>query len=237
MVPQRKCAKLGCKIKEHLDAGNLSVAALDGLQRVQKTLTYRRGETIFVQGEDPAGLYCLRSGNVLLSHVDAFDHRTGFRVASQGEIIGYRSLFGDDVHAATARALATTDVCFYPREVVFDTIEENPTLALSFLRTVARDRGPPDGLILRGQHLPVRIRLANLLLVLRDDFSQTDDAGVMTFQLPLTRRDIASLLSARPESITRAIAELKRDSIAVFNGRLVSVPDFDRLSKLASGAA
>ncbi|MDH3282679.1 MAG: helix-turn-helix domain-containing protein, partial [Gammaproteobacteria bacterium] len=77
-----------------------------------------------------------------------------------------------------------------------------------------------------------RVRLVHLLLVIRNQFSEIADDGTLTFELPLTRRDIASLLAARPESITRAIAELKRDDIALFSGRQVRVPDPERLHVL-----
>ncbi|MDH3637527.1 MAG: Crp/Fnr family transcriptional regulator [Gammaproteobacteria bacterium] len=233
MGPRRTCAQIGCKIKECIDAGELSPSALGLLQNAQETHTYRRGDTIFVQGEVPTGIYCLRSGNALLTHVDAFKHKTGFRVVSQGEIIGYRSMFGEDTHAATAQALATTDICFYPKEAIVATIDTHSGFARRFLRTLARDRGPPDGLLLRGQHLPVRVRLMHLLSVLKDNFSETADDGMLTFQLPLTRRDIASMLAARPESITRAIAELKRENVVIFSGRQVKVPDPERLYVLS----
>ena len=232
MGPSLKCAKIGCKFKEHLDAGVLSAATLDALHDTQETHTYRRGQAIFAQGDDATGIYCLRSGNVLLSHVDAFKHKTGFRVVTQGELMGYRSMFGEDRHAATAEALATSDICFYPRESIFAAMDAHPAFTRRFLRTLARDRGPPDALLLRGQHLPVRVRLVHLLLVIRNQFSEIADDGTLTFELPLTRRDIASLLAARPESITRAIAELKRDDIALFSGRQVRVPDPERLHVL-----
>ncbi len=237
MVPARKCAKIGCKFKEHLDAGDFSEADLDQLHEAQQTRTYRRGQTIFAQGEDATGIYCLRTGNVLLSHVDAFKHKTSFRVVTQGEIMGYRSMFGQDPHAATAQALTTSDVCYYPREVVFAAMETHPGFARRFLRTLARDRGPPDALLLRGQHLPVRVRLVHLLLVMREQFGETAEDGSVTLHLPLTRRDIASLLAARPESVTRAIAELKRDNVVLFSGRQVRIRDLKRLFTLTGQPA
>ena len=126
---------------------------------------YRRGDKIFSQGSKATGLFCLRSGHALLWHLDTFKYKTAFRVVGTGELMGYRSLFGEDLHAATAQAL-TGDVCYYPKNIVLRLIDEFPSFARRFLRTLARDRGPRDALVLRGQHIPVHIRLCNLLLLM-----------------------------------------------------------------------
>ena len=55
------------------------------------------------------------------------------------------------------------------------------------------------------------------------------DDGVLTLQLPLSRKDVAAVLGARRESIARAIRALEDDGVATFRGRAVRVPDLDTL--------
>jgi CRP-like cAMP-binding protein len=106
-------------------------------------------------------------------------------------------------------------------------------LGRKFLKALARDRGAPDGLLLRGQQLPLRIRLIHLLLILKDRYAENKPDGSLSFELPLLRRDIAALLGTRAESVARAIKELKKDGIANFKGRNVLIPDEGRLLELA----
>ena len=94
---------------------------------------------------------------------------------------------------------------------------------------MARDRGPPDALLLRGQNLSIRIRLIYLLLIFKDRFACPEKDGSLVYELPLQRQDIAAMLGARAESVTRAINELQQDGIASFFRRTVTVPDPDRL--------
>jgi len=142
--------------------------------------------------------------------------------------MGHRSLFGEDRHSATAQALNACDVCYYPKDILLQTIDASPSFARRFFRTLARDRGPREALFLRGQHMPVRIRLYNLLaLMTRNENCKIN--GTCVLQLPMPRRDIAALLAARPESITRAIKEIGDDGIATFKGRTVTISNLDAL--------
>lgn len=200
--------------------------------RLENTMTVRtfaRDEKIFTQDMEATGLFCLRSGHALLWHADAFNHKTAFRVVGAGEMMGYRSLFGEDTHAATAQALNVCDVCYYPKKIVLQLVDAFPGFARGFFRTLARDRGPRDALLLRGQHIPVRTRLVNLLLLMNTD-EICPDNGACVLRLPMLRRDIAALLAARPESIARAIRDLGQDGIAMFSGRTVTIPDLDALN-------
>ncbi len=228
-VVKYTCAGIGCRMREHIRTSGLDPADAEYLENARVTMAYKRGDRVFSQGERAAGLYCIRSGHVLLWHLDATNHRTGFRVVGPGEIMGYRSMFGEEPHAATAEALTSCDICSFPKEAIYVVIDSCPDMARAFLRTLARDRGPPDGLLLRGQHLPVRVRIVFLLLILMDRYAQAIDGGGLLFQLPLLRRDIATMLSTRPESVARAIKELERDEIAIFRGRSVAVADRQRL--------
>lgn len=219
-------------MRQHIRAGNFDPADLLRLESTMVVSAYNRGDKIFSQGTKAMGIYCLRSGHALLWHEDSFQYKTAFRVVGHGEMMGYRSMFGEDTHQATAQALTPCDICYYPKEILMQLIEEFPNFARRFFQTLARDRGPRDGLLLRGQHISVRIRLVNLLLLLMENEPYEDD-GAYVLKLPMLRRDIAALLSARPESVARAIKELQQEGVAKFNGRTVTIPALDILYKEA----
>jgi CRP/FNR family transcriptional regulator len=228
MVPNRKCAGIGCKLREHIRCSEMPAADVARLESTMVVRAVARDEKIFSQGADSTGLYCLRSGHALLWHADAYNHKTAFRVVGPGEMMGYRSLFGEDTHAANAQALTACDVCYYPKKILLQLVDEFSGFARRFFRILARDRGPRDALLLRGQHIPVRTRLVNLLLLMNTDELYPNN-GTCVLRLPMLRRDIAALLAARPESIARAIKELGQDGIAVFTGRTVTIPSLDAL--------
>lgn len=203
------------------------------LDRTRKKRLRPRGHTIFQQNDDPSGVYWIEAGLALLSRIDVSGNETAFGIVGPGETLGHRSYFAGEAHAATARALIDCRVYLIPETTMRQLLDSNPALARWFLRTIARDRGPRDGLLLRGSGLTARVRLVHLLLVLKDRFAQAYQDGRLVFDLPLKRQEIASMLGVSPETVARTIRQLKDEGIATFNGHRIVVPHLDRLLNAA----
>ena len=194
---------------------------------------FRRRQEVYRQGEEPLGIYCVEAGHLLLRHCDTFGNETAYRVAMPGEFIGYRSYFAGQAHAVTAYALDTGSVCLFPRAALTRLIERNPPVASAFLRMLARDPGPMYAPLLRSSYLPARVRLANLLLLLRERCAAPTATGGLAYELPLRRRDMAALLGTREETVARTVAAYEKEGLAKFDGRRVEVPDAVRLQEIA----
>ncbi len=223
----KNCAD--CATCPQVEWSDLASEGLDHLTRVRRTFEYQPGESIFHQNDDPKGLYCIEHGNILLRGFDAFGHETGFRVIVNGETIGWRSFFAEQPHAATALALTACRVCLISGTDLRMMMREYPGLMQRFLKTLARDRGPAEGLLLRNPQLPVRIRVINLLLVLSEHVHTPGNDGPIKFFLPLKRQQIASMVGARNETLSRTLAALQEEGLASFRGREVVIPDYGRL--------
>ena len=105
----------------------------------------------------------------------------------------------------------------------------SPALAEQFLHRMASDIQGADGSRIDFIHLQVRARLAQLLLALRKHHGTVDDSGNLRIKLPMSRRDMASAIGTRPESLSRAIKALQKAGAATFKGKNVIVHDLDDL--------
>lgn len=223
------CAHGECMIDQF--ARQIGVAEEDIVRykRHCPTHSYEPGDTIFKQKSSPSGIYCIQAGYILLWHTDELGNQIGLRIAMPDEIIGHRSYFGEEPHAATAVALTKCTVCQFPRTVINDLQSRHPGFYSLFLRVLAQDRGPPDGLLLRNPYLPVKLRIINMLLILKRVSGQEDSKGHVHIHMPFYRRDLARLISVRPETVARAIQELNRSGLVVFKGRNVTIADMEKL--------
>lgn len=198
-------------------------------KRSSRIHAYEPGDAVFKQNSPPGGIYCIQSGHILLWHADALGNEIGFRVAGANEIIGHRSCFGEEPHAATAVALTKCIVCRHHPEAITGLFSKYPAFSGLFLRLLARDRGPPDSLLLRNPYLPVKVRIINMLLILHGSHEKALENGDVQIQLPFYRRDIARMIAARPETVARTIKELNRAGLVIFKGRIATIPDMQRL--------
>jgi CRP-like cAMP-binding protein len=108
-------------------------------------------------------------------------------------------------------------------------LAQNPALGLRYLKRVSRNLGSAGEKILHNATLSVRARFAHLLTVLVDRYAARKEESPIEFELPLSRHDLASMIGTTPESMSRTIAKMEQDGIAVFSGRNVIIPEINDL--------
>jgi CRP/FNR family transcriptional regulator len=218
-----------CHGRGHAEWGILGDADLRSLNAARTQNTFKPGEVIFRQGDTCQGIYCIDAGEVALRKTDEHGGSAIVRLAHAGQTIGYRAFFAGGPYAASAEALTECQICFVPSDAVKALIAQDPRLGYSFLKRQADDLRESEEMRLHATSLSTRARLAHFLLTLKDRVGAVGDDGVLTVELPLSRKDLAALLGARRESIARAIRALDDAGVASFAGRTVQIPDLDAL--------
>ncbi len=235
--PTLKCAHIGCGLQSCVAGVPFRSADAMMLERSTLVRDFERGEKIFSEGDPAAGLYCIRGGVALLSYKDALRSERAMRMVGPGDLVGYRSLFAEEPHVTTAEALTACHICFFPKTTIVRLTDTYPLFSRLLFRKLARDQGSRNGFFVREQHLPIRLRFIHFLRTMGKRYGITGDGGSVRVKLPIMRRQIASLLSARPESVARAITELEREGLAVFEGRNVTIPDPSALYRIIDDVA
>lgn len=235
--PTIKCAHIGCALQSCVTQVPFRSADAAMLERSTLVRNFERGEKIFSEGDPAGGLYCIRGGVALVSYKDALRAERALRMVGPGDLVGYRSLFAEEPHITTAEALTACHICFFPKTTIMRLTDTYPMFSRSLFRKLARDQGSRNGFFVREQHLPIRLRFVHFLRMMGTRYGTVGDSGSIRVKLPMMRRQIASLLSARPESVARAITELEREGLAVFDGRNVTIPDPDALYRIIDDVA
>jgi len=218
-----------CQSRDRSAWCGLNLSDVSFLNEHKQAQIVRPGSVIHEQGDACKGVYIVERGTVAIRKTDAAGNTMLLRLCHKGDTIGYRALLSGEPHTTSAECLAESRVCFVAKESVQAMTKRNPELGLQFVRQLAQELEATEHGLLRTAALPIRVRLAHLLLSLRERYGSVDDSGTLLLELPLSRQDIASLLAARPETIARAIHELDSDSVAHFSGRTVTIPDLDLL--------
>jgi CRP/FNR family transcriptional regulator len=231
-LDDRKASPRGCfdcSAREHAPWCTLAGDALAALDEVKLLRAYQPGQFLYIEGDPCHGIYCISSGTVALRKAGRGEGNSVVALRHPGETLGYGAFVTDRPHANTAEATSETQVCFIENSRLKSLIEANPSVAHRFVIQMVQSKERAEELLAVCRELPVRARLANTLLALKDRHASVDEQGYLRFELPLSRGHLSSLVGVRPESLSRAIHALEQDGVARFRGREVIVRDLDDL--------
>ncbi len=91
-------------------------------------------------------------------------------------------------------------------------LEDHPAVTLAVLRSVARSLDDAREIVRQLTTSTVRTRVAVALVKLAERLGDTTDQGIL-IRAPLSRQDLAAMVGATPETVSRVMADLKRDGL------------------------
>lgn len=223
-----KCGTCGGGLEDSSLCG-LSRAGLTSKSLSRANKEFEAGQIIYLEGDSCEGVYCLKKGLIAIRKTDINGNSAVVKLIQPGEAFGYRSFLANEKHSGTAETLLDCKICFIPKKSLENLLVESPDVAVRFTRKVARDLREIEELYLITTTQPVRKRLAHLLLGLRTRYADLDDSGHTVIELPLSRQELAAAIGTRPETIARTIKKFEEDGLAIFQGRIVTIPSADKL--------
>lgn len=170
--------------------------------------SYDKGAPIYQQGADDNAIYTLRSGLVKLVRYLPDGRERIIRLVRTNESIGLERVLGRP-YGHTAIALQAVNLCRIPLSVVRQLDTENPTFYRQLMERWAAALFQADDYIMMVLAGTVKQRVAHLLRWLADDAA---DARNPSLEL-LKGEDIAAMLDITAESVSRTLADLKRQGI------------------------
>jgi CRP-like cAMP-binding protein len=209
-----------CPSREKCEWSVLNDAELELINRSKQMRAYDRGDTIYLEDDEPQGLYCLMAGSAAVLKTD-----------EEGEI----SLLSNDTHSTTCEAITRCTVCAIPGSVVRQLLEVNPKLGLGFFTHAAREMREVAELHLRTVTGTIRLRLAYFLMTQRKNHGKRQN-GDLVIDLPVSKQEIAAMIGIRPETLSREIQKMRSDGIADFMDHSVKISNPDEFFRTFENA-
>ena len=204
-----------CRICQKRPQALFSALSADDLQQITAAtyepideFSYEKGAIIYQQGCDDNAIYTLRGGLVkLVRHLPDGRERI-IRLMRSNDSIGLERVLGRP-YDHTAIALQPVNACRIPLGVVRKLDVEQPRFYRQLMERWASALFQADDYIMMVLAGTVKQRIAHLLRWLSD---QTDTTRHPSVEL-LRGEDIAAMLDITAESVSRTLADLKRQGI------------------------
>lgn len=192
---------------------------------------YKKGEIIFKEGDKPFGLLCLADGKVKIFKEGVGGREQIVRMAKPVGFIGYRALFAEEHHTATAVAIEDSTVCQIDRDTMYKVLRESSDLALSIIKAFATELGFSNNRTVTLTQKHIRGRLAESLIFLKDTYGYEDDA--QTIKIYLSREDVANLSNMTTSNAIRTLSTFAQEEVIAIDGRKIRILDLVKLERIS----
>jgi CRP/FNR family transcriptional regulator len=210
---------------------SLSKEEINDVSTVKTVTIYKKKSIIFHQGAQPHGIYTVNSGKVKIYQITENGKEQIVRMAKRGDILGYRALITGEKYSCTAEVIEESNICFIPKSVFFSMSEKNGTISNNLLRLLSNDLKRAENKIATLVEKPVKERLAEALLFLKETYGFEKDNA--TLNVVLTREDIANIVGTSKETAIRLLSEFRDENLVSFDGKKIRLSNIKSIANLA----
>jgi CRP-like cAMP-binding protein len=224
--------KIPVKLIDHVVAiplfEGLSRGQHEALARIAVNRSYKKGQTIFSEGDEGAGFYAIISGRVKIFKLSPEGKEQILHMMGAGEIFGEVPVFTGHEYPANAEAHINSLLLFFPRNSFIALVKKDPSLSLNMLALLSwrlrRFAAMIEDLSLK----EVPGRLAAYLLYLSKRSSNKDD-----LELDISKGQLASILGTIPETLSRILGKMGRQGLIRSEGSRMRILDRATLEEIA----
>ena len=188
---------------------------------------------MFIGEDEPAhAFYVVITGQIKLYKSSPEGKEQTLNLLRPGDPFGMCTAFAIDSFPANAMALEESDVLLIPGPVMEAVAMGEPRLLVNIIRIISDRLRESMALIESLSLKEIPQRLAAFLL---HSLKREGEKGTDRLVLTITQRELAKILGATPEALSRVIRKMSNAKILVMDGRSIRILDREGLVALAEG--
>jgi CRP/FNR family transcriptional regulator len=203
----------GCRFCAERLFRNLPLPTLEAFDAIKGVSFYPKGATLFVEGQAPRGIFVLCAGRAKLTASSSHGKTVIVRLAEPGEVLGLSATISGEPYHLSAEIMEPCQADFVKRDDFLRFLREHPEVCFRVVEMLSG--------IIRAAHAQIRSfgkihstseKLASLLLRWCEETGEETQEGIR-LKLSLTHQEIAQMIGASRETVSRLMSELKRRQI------------------------
>jgi CRP/FNR family transcriptional regulator len=221
---------LTCPVRgEHLFC-NLSLNAGQRLNDIKSTAVYPRGAMLFIEGQQPRGVFVLCTGKVKLSTTSREGKTIITKISEPGDVLGLNAVVSGRPYEVTAEMMEPGQANFVPRDSLLQLMKDFPEAAWRLAQQLSRNYFTAyEEVRTLGLAVSPTEKFAKLLLSW-STVPQTD--GTSQLKLTLTHEEIGELIGTTRETVSRLFSNFKKKQLVQLKGATLVIRSRPALEKI-----
>jgi CRP-like cAMP-binding protein len=187
------------------------------------------GENIIKEGLLSSHVAYLKSGLAKICKKGVKGVDQILKIVKPGSYIGMQTVLSSKIHQYSASAIEDSVVCYIDIYSFRELISRNAHFANEIILYLCRDELSYFNRFVNVHQKQIDGRLADTIIF----FSEELNDSAKSFRIPLSRNDIAALVCATRESVTRAIKDLSDIGTIRVHGKDFEILNYTLLKKIS----
>ncbi len=208
---------------------SLSENQLLAVSNSKLKINYNKGETIRKQGSFSRGILYLSKGvTKVYREMDHLDQNSIVAFNTPGQMIGLASLFTDKTAQFTVVAMTDCTVCCIEIETFQQLMHDNGDFAVDIIKSINEQNSILLDFQISNNHKQLHGRIAEAILFLSEHVFKSE-----SFNISLSRRDLAEYTNMSTMSVVRILKSFKEDKLVKDKNGFITILDKEKLERLS----
>jgi len=222
---------LTCPVREEYLFCNLPLAAVQRLNEIKSTAIYPRSTMLFIEGQQPRGVFVLCAGTAKLSTSSSEGKRIITKISEAGEVLGLNATISNHPYEVTAEMMEPGQANFIARDALLQFLRENGEVALRVAQELSRNYyAAYEEIRTLGLAGSPAEKFAKLLLSWDSGTGKAN--GPFQVKLTLTHEEIAEMIGTTRETVSRLFSDFKKKQLLQVNGSALIIRNRPELQKM-----
>jgi len=210
-----------CPVREEHLFCNLPAPALRKLNEIKSTAVYPKSAMLFIEGQQPRGVFVLCAGKVKLSTSSKEGKTIITKLSDAGDVLGLNATISNRPYEVTAEMVEPGQANFIARDAFLQFLREHGEVAVRVAEQLSRNYYTAyEEIRTLGLASSPAEKFAKLLLSWSSDSKGNNGSQV---KLTLTHEEIAEMIGTTRETVSRLFSEFKKKQLLQMKGATLTI--------------
>jgi CRP/FNR family cyclic AMP-dependent transcriptional regulator len=220
-----------CPVREEHLFCNLPGPVIQKLNEIKSTAVYPKSAMLFIEGQQPRGVFVLCAGKVKLSTSSKEGKIIITKLSDPGDVLGLNATISNRPYEVTAEMVEPGQANFIARDAFLHFLRENGEVAVRVAEQLSRNYYTAhEEIRTLGLASSPSEKFAKLLLSWSPD---SKGPGLRApVRMTLTHEEIAEMIGTTRETVSRLFSEFKKKQLLQVKGTTLTIRDRLALEKM-----
>jgi CRP/FNR family transcriptional regulator len=211
-----------CPVREQHLFCNLADTTLHMLNELKSTAVYPKGAILFIEGQQPRGVFILCAGKVKLSTSSREGKTIITKLSSPGDVLGLNATISNRPYEVTAEMVEPGQANFVARDAFLAFLREHGDVAVRVAEQLSRNYyAAYEEIKTLGLATSPSEKFARLLLAW--PIESRDVGKGVQLRMTLTHEEIAEMIGTTRETVSRLFSEFKKKQLVSVKGTTLTI--------------